>query len=278
MGLIKEDLAKQLAIFGLTLNQSKIYLTIVEAGSLSVAEIATQTNMHRQDVYQILPKLEENGLITKTLGTPITITAIPVEKALKELISIKWQQAREEILCMQANLKNITESLTLLGNQDETEEPFFVLLGKENEVTNTADILFENVEQECDFAASVELLELKAEKWFRRFTDAVDRGAKIRLIVNASNKLDRAKEVVHRITPRKGDFEVKFLCHKSVKPFQVFDQKVVWIFTSKKQSSGWPCVLWSNGKHLVEPYQERFEKVLERKVGARISLIFLLTI
>ncbi len=265
MGLIKEDLAKQLAVFGFTLNQAKIYLTIVEAGSLSVAEVASHTKMHRQDVYQILPKLEENGLITKTLGTPIMIKAIPVEKALKELISTKWQQAREEIMCMQATLKNLTKGLTLLNGQEENEEPYFILLGKENEITNSSDLLFENAESTCDFVASVELLEFKAEKWFYRLATAAGRGVKIRLIVTASSKDDRAKAIIQRISPRQGDFTVKFLVHRAVKPFQVFDQTVVWIFTSKKQPSGWPCVLWSNGEHLVEPYRERFEKFWNEK-------------
>lgn len=237
----------------------------MEAGSLSVAEIAAKTKLHRQDVYQILPKLEENGLITKTLGTPVMVHAIPVEKALKELISIKCRHASKEIHCMHANLKSLTENLKVLNNQKEPEEPFFILLAKENEIKNTTDLLFENVETECNFVANLDLLEMKAEKWVYRLATAADKGAKIRLIVSASSKDYRAKTLVQRIKPKKGDFTVKFFDHGTIKPFQVFDQKVVWIFTSKKLSSGWPCVLWSNGNHLVETYQERFERFWNEK-------------
>jgi sugar-specific transcriptional regulator TrmB len=226
-----------------------------------VAEIAAQTNLHRQDVYQILPKLEENGLITKTLGTPVTINAIPVEKALKELISIKRKHVSEEIKFMESILKELSDGLKLLNEKErENVEPFFSLLTKESEISNIADLLCEKTKSQCDIVASVELLELKAERWFRRLQTASDKGARIRLIINAPSIDDRVKAIIQRVKPRKGDFTAKFLLYKSSNPFQVFDRKVVWIFTSKKQPSGWPCVLWSNGKHIVETYQERFER------------------
>jgi sugar-specific transcriptional regulator TrmB len=81
VNIIQEDLAKDLAIFGFTLNQAKVYLTIVRAGSISVGKIAESSKLYRQDIYKILPKLQEKGLITKTLGAPIIVMAIPVKKA-----------------------------------------------------------------------------------------------------------------------------------------------------------------------------------------------------
>lgn len=259
--MIKEDLARQLSIFGFTLNQSKIYLAIVEAGSLSVAQISNQTNLHRQDVYQILPKLEENGLITKTLGTPILVNAVPFEKALEELIESKWQNAYQQVLNMQANLKSLTKGLTILRNQKELEEPFFVSLSKENEITNISDMLFENIKNQCDFVANERILAVKAEKWFYRLKIAIEKGAKIRLLINAPSDDKHVKTILNRVCPKGGGFDIKFNAHQHTKPFQVFDKKIVWVYTSKKQPSGWPCVLWSNDRHLAEPYQERFDRL-----------------
>ena len=68
--LIQEELVNRLSQFGLTTNQSKVYLSIIHVGSISAGNISKVTFLHRQDIYKILPKLEKKGLITKTIGKP----------------------------------------------------------------------------------------------------------------------------------------------------------------------------------------------------------------
>jgi sugar-specific transcriptional regulator TrmB len=53
---------------------------------LRVPEIANLTRIHEQDVYKILPKLEQTGLITKRTTKPIIVEALPLEIALKGII------------------------------------------------------------------------------------------------------------------------------------------------------------------------------------------------
>ena len=161
MELIQEDLVKELAVFGFTLNQAKVYLSIVRAGSISVGKIAESSKLHRQDIYKILPKLEKKGLITKTLGTPIVIKAIPVKIALKSLVSMEKKEALERIACMEANLKKVSNAVSILqetGTGAEHEETHFSLLTQENEIKNRSDLLFEKAKIECDVVASLELL------------------------------------------------------------------------------------------------------------------------
>ena len=106
---MQEDLIKELEIFGFTTNQAKAYLAIVRAGSISVSKIAEASKLYRQDIYKILPKLEKKGFITKTLGTPIIIKAVPVKKALKRLVLKERKNAIERITRMEANLAEISE-------------------------------------------------------------------------------------------------------------------------------------------------------------------------
>jgi DNA-binding MarR family transcriptional regulator len=65
----QEDLVIKLESFGFTVNQAKVYLCIVQCGKTRVGKIAKTTQLHRQDIYKLLPKLE-NGLITKPLTNP----------------------------------------------------------------------------------------------------------------------------------------------------------------------------------------------------------------
>ena len=83
---MQEDLVLKLESFGFTVNQAKVYLSIVQSGKTRVGNISKGTQLHRQDIYKLLPKLEKMGLITKTIDKPFMIEAIPIDEALETLI------------------------------------------------------------------------------------------------------------------------------------------------------------------------------------------------
>jgi sugar-specific transcriptional regulator TrmB len=64
---MQEDMVIKLAEFGFTTNQAKVYMSIIKSGSISVVKIAQNTKLHVQDIYKILHKLENMGLITRTV-------------------------------------------------------------------------------------------------------------------------------------------------------------------------------------------------------------------
>jgi sugar-specific transcriptional regulator TrmB len=262
--LTQEDLVNKLAVFGFTLNQAKIYLAIVRAGSTSVGKIAESTKLYRQDIYKILPKLEEKGIITKTLGTPIVIMAIPVKKALKSMVSMEKKRALERIARMEANLKEISNAVSILhetGTEPKPQEHQFSLLTRKNEITNRADLLFGKAKKECNIVTGLELITIRAPKFFERLRTATNNGAKIRLIIESNRRDERIKSAIERIRPDTNNFTAKSVICKSPKPFQIIDRKEVWISTKKQTPSGNPCVLWSNGENIVTAYLELFERM-----------------
>ena len=50
---------------GLSLNESKIYISLLETGSTSATKIAHQSGVHRVNVYDSLTKLKEKGLVSE---------------------------------------------------------------------------------------------------------------------------------------------------------------------------------------------------------------------
>jgi sugar-specific transcriptional regulator TrmB len=82
---MQEDLVSKLTRFGFTINQAKVYLSIIQNGPVTVGEIAKISQLHRQDIYKMILILEKKGLIIKTIDKPVLISAVPTEKALKSL-------------------------------------------------------------------------------------------------------------------------------------------------------------------------------------------------
>ena len=252
-------------VFGLTSNQAKVYLTIVHSGSISVSKIAEKSNLHRQDIYKILPKLETKGLIIRTLGTPTIIKSIPVRKALKTLASmekIKASQKVKRIFSIIEEISNMMNMLSKTAYNGGSVEPEFSLLTKENEIKNRTDLLYENAKTSCDIVASQQYLNLKAMDFWERFQNAAKNGANIRLIIESSKSDANLYLTIDKVKPSLGYFAVKIVKTKMPKPFQIIDHKEILISTAKKQNpSELQCVFWSNGENIVKTYQERFERL-----------------
>ena len=58
------DINKTLQEFGLTENESDIYLILLKIGSASASEITQKSKIHRINIYDILERLQKKGLVS----------------------------------------------------------------------------------------------------------------------------------------------------------------------------------------------------------------------
>jgi sugar-specific transcriptional regulator TrmB len=258
---LQQDLIRKLSDFGFTVNQAKVYLSIVQSGLTCVSKISESTQLHRQDIYKILPKLEKIGLVTKTIDRPFLIEVIPVEKALDSLVSTERKKANERISRLEANLK---ELLNAIREQQERREPLeearFVLLKTDDQIKNIADLTFENTKKECDLVTNLELITRRMHHFHEHFQKLSRRGARIRVIVESINNEDLVKRTVEKIRPDNGEFAAKLIYKKTSLPYRIIDNKELFIRRKKATESGLPCVLWTNGWSIVQFYKENFEE------------------
>jgi sugar-specific transcriptional regulator TrmB len=259
---MREDLVRKLSDFGFTVNQAKVYLSIVQSGTTCVRMISEYTQLHRQDIYKILPKLEKMGLITKTIDVPLIIEAIPAEKALSTLVSTEREKANERISRLEANLKELINALREkqvepAGEQVETR---FSLLTTDAQIKNMADLSFENARIGCDAVMSLELITRRMDLFRERFQTLAKNKARTRLIIETLNNEDLVKRTLEEIRPNMGDFAAKLIYKNRSLPYQIIDHKEVWISRKKETESGFSCVLWTNGKNIVQFREENFEK------------------
>jgi sugar-specific transcriptional regulator TrmB len=258
---MEEDLVKKLLDFGFTVNQAKVYLRIVQSGSTCVSRISQSTQLHRQDIYKILLKLEKMGLIIKVIGKPFIIKAIPVKKALNSLVSTEREKANERISHLEANLKELITAVREQQAMEQTqEEARFSLLSKDNQIMRTADLTFENTKKECDLVTNIELLTRSMNHFREHFQKLSRRGAKIRVIVENLNDEDLVKKTLEKIKPDKDDFAVKLIHKSRCLPYQIIDDKDLFVRRKKVTESGLPCVLWTNCWNIVQFYKENFKK------------------
>ncbi len=91
------DLVSQLTRLGLTSYEAKAYLTLIRRDSFTAAQVARQSGLPRQRIYDVLGSLVQKGLAAARPGTVVKYAATPPDLAIELLLaSHRDQLARME--------------------------------------------------------------------------------------------------------------------------------------------------------------------------------------
>ncbi len=272
---MQEDLVAKLEKFGFTTNQAKTYLNIVESGKTKVGRIAVKTHLCRQDIYKLLPKLEKMGLITISIDKPCMIEAVPIEKALDNLVSKEREKVNLRFSYLENNLKEIINSIQEQPvNKEETR---FSLLNADEAIKNKEHLTFRKIRKEFLLVTNIERIETKS----RHFRDLLQATAgnkvKTRLIVFAKDDSDTVKGSIEKIAPSTGRFIAKSIKKDPCTNYQIIDNKEIWIGTQQKTENGSQCMLWTNDQNVIHIYRENFKRIWRQartliSIGVGISL------
>jgi len=79
-------LQERLRDFGLTKNESKIYIFLSKSGPKKAIEISTEEKIPRTETYHLLSNLEIKGIVEPSVEKPTRFTAVVIEKAIESII------------------------------------------------------------------------------------------------------------------------------------------------------------------------------------------------
>jgi len=249
--------------FGLSVNQAKVYFSIVHSTEANVSSIASATKIHQQDVYKILPKLEDMGLITKTVEHPLVIRAIPPEKALKHIITTEQEKATKKIKRLKQTVKALTEAIEKNKDQSRNDQKQnnmeVTFLSTDNAINNGLDTAFGNARVECNSVINFELMFRRLPLLEKRYQALATNNVRTRILVDNAENVENAMKILERIIPE-GNFEVRQSGKITVKPYVIFDNNEIYISTQRKTLHNFPCVLWTNSQNIIYIYKENFER------------------
>jgi len=110
-----ERIKNELISFGLTANQSKVFIYLGKYGAKSASEIAKALQMPRTETYHLVNSLQNMGLVTAELAHPTKYSAMEMKQAIETLVKQEQQRIN--------TLAGKEESLSKLWK----EVPFFVV-------------------------------------------------------------------------------------------------------------------------------------------------------
>jgi len=136
---MKEELRK----LGLTENETKVYLALLELGSTNAGSVIKKTKLHRNIVYDNLDKLVEKGLVSFVTIKNIKHFETTSSKELKEYI----EKEKETILEKESIVKKILPEIDSIRSSKDRKQEATVFKGKKGlktileEITKTKELL-----------------------------------------------------------------------------------------------------------------------------------------
>lgn len=112
-------LVTQLSTFGLSSNQSKVYLFLLSRGKSSGREISNSLGVHRVDVYRKIHELQELGLLETEVSSPKKYTAVEPRIALTSLIQRKADRIELEKKQIKSVLPELISYKGRLGKNNQ---------------------------------------------------------------------------------------------------------------------------------------------------------------
>jgi sugar-specific transcriptional regulator TrmB len=263
--IIPEEYIEVLADLGLTHTEAKVYITLLCLKRATANKLHRESNVARQDVYQVLSELQEKELIEKVIAKPTKFTPIPPNDA----ISILFQRKKDKDLQRREKAKQMFRNFieTCPVTKPFEESLRFVLLSKsETDPTGHIDKLGKTMDKAKKSATGVitfplfrKVKQMDEDIWKR----AVGRGVKIRFMIGkqSDGNLDLALDPV---LAKSDCFEVRWT--SSVVPATVLliDDREAFCRTGVEIDNP---VLWSSAPSfvaMIKDYLETKWKSLEK--------------
>jgi len=240
---------------GLSLNQARVYLTILKLEKTSVGQISKFSKVRREDIYRVIPTLEKMGLIERLLGKPTMIRATPISDALTFLVAEEKAKSDDRL----SGMRNLVQKLSLKDWKQPIpgEESIYILIAEKKAILAKTSELIKNSRKEVALIADKARIIPTLSQFSEECRQAIKKGSQICLIFEGDSPDTLLKEKVNKLIDGTS-VHIKFH-HEPLNHFIMSDDKEALITTSKESGLGESPSLWTNNSNLIGVLRTGFE-------------------
>ena len=134
--LTLERIKNELINFGLTSNQSKVFIYLGKYGSKTASEISKALQLPRTETYHLVNSLQNLGLVTAELAHPTKYSAMEMKQAIETLVK-QEQQRINNLAGKEASLSELWKQIPFfVVETDESKSEKMQLLHGMGPITN----------------------------------------------------------------------------------------------------------------------------------------------
>jgi sugar-specific transcriptional regulator TrmB len=246
--------------FGLSKNEVKVYLYLAKFGTQKAPKVSRSISLHRTETYKILKGLEGKGLIIRILEKPIKFAAIPVDRALENLI----REKKQRIIQLEEEKQKILSSWDIFSiptKYSEIYDEYIQVLKGRNQIQIKINEIIEDAKDEVLIAALDEsLLQLF---YSGALDDLIKKSSKIEICL-ITDSFIRGSYIIKKLRLKEENF---FCVEFKGLPSFITSQNHLLLFLDSESSNGKNSkrALWTNQKNLIKILKTSFSNLSSNK-------------
>jgi sugar-specific transcriptional regulator TrmB len=259
-----EERLSTLKELGLTIDEAKIYLTLVQEGPITAKEISRASGIARPYIYRIVADLMKGGAVEAPVTKPAVFKAVSAENLIPMLLERKMKK--------QKSLKEKTiELLSDLQNNrlhKLSKEPSFdytIVPGREVIIKKLKDSIYD-AEKSVYTVTSKARFSAAMFEFEEVYQAVLNRGVKIKLAVEKHVPDEKTLIIVRSLT-RYPNFKVKYFNGPPPAIVSIWDDKKALVTISATAQLPGTSALWSSNPSFIELAQNYFEKRWKQAVS-----------
>jgi HTH-type transcriptional regulator, sugar sensing transcriptional regulator len=249
-----DRLRDELAKFGLTTNQSKVYIFLGKYGSKTAPEVCKALRLPRTETYHLLTTLQSRGLVSATFQHPTRFSAEPLDKAIWVLVNAE----KERVNSLESEEKGIIklwESIPMFTTAKDAKEDKFQMLQGANQINSKIKEMVTDTKKEFQILGSErDFLKFYHSDFFEPLDKAeID----LKLITSASERSMYIFDDIDRSKVRKMTSSIKeSLC------FIVKDNEEVMFFIKNASSAAQEMTaIWTDSETMTYSMNMLFSSI-----------------
>ena len=181
--LSKEEIFSSLVHFGLEEIDAKIYVGLLQMGSVTVGTMAQKLDVDRGKAYRSLNKLRNMGVVSTTFSNPTIVNAIEPSEALTSVI----QKKEDEIIMLQKLARPLVDNLKNFEKEAVPTDlsSFSIVQGRSNIYTRIGKLIQDSTEKIFLVTTSEDLMRMYHTSIPDKIHERVQGGGDVKLITNA---------------------------------------------------------------------------------------------
>lgn len=257
--MFSDEAAVQTLIqLGLTILESRIYVALSKYQSLTTKELSKLTKTSQPDVYRILDKLQNKGLVEKIIEKPARFKAIPLEKGISFLMQRKKNEY-DNLLTKADSLIRTVREKSYNNKPVGTLKSQFIMIPQREIIVSKIREAIDRAEKSVDICLSWKrLLNGFTNVFIKNSERAWNRGVHFRIVVE-SPRGKAEKEKAIQFCKKSPACSIRFLPERPKTVTGIYDEKEVFVIVDPTEGLFDSPALWSNNQSLITAIQEYFD-------------------
>lgn len=230
---------------GLTVLQAKVYITLLQIGRAKVRMISESSKISRPDIYRIIPRLQQLGLIEKQVTNPVMFEAVSPKIVINSLLKHKKMDFNE----LESKSKRLIPHLEKTKKRKTfKDKDFFVIVPSHETLISRLNQEIKKTKNTIEIVTTCKRLQYACYCFSESLNEVWKHNVKCRVLIE---KPSMDQKAMFRKCYPKPWADIRFLSGKPSTVVAIFDNSEVFIITRSNTALKESPALWSNNEGIL---------------------------